>query len=126
VEDAIRDACRRWRVVECTADPFRWQRSLEALDADSIPVHEFFQTAARMGPATARAYQMIVDQLLTHDGDPRLARHVANAVLRTDSRGARLSKESKDSKRRIDGAVAMVMAVHRAAELADTAPAIYA
>jgi phage terminase large subunit-like protein len=126
VEDAIRAACTRWRVLEVTADPYRWQRSLEVLDADSIPVSEFFQNAARMGPATARAYQLIVDQVLTHDGSPALGRHVANAILREDSRGARLSKEHKDSPRRIDAAVCMVMAVHRAAELADSTPAIYA
>jgi phage terminase large subunit-like protein len=118
VEDAIRAACLRWRVVEVAADPYRWQRSLEVLDGDGIPVSEFFQNAARMGPATARAYQLIVDGELTHDGDPRLARHVANAILKQDSRGARLAKEHKDSKRRIDAAVAAVMAVHRAAELA--------
>ena len=102
------------------------QRSLEVLDGDGIPVHEFFQTAARMGPATARFYQLVVDGELSHDGGTPLARHVANAILREDSRGARLSKETKDSPRRIDGAVAAVMAVHRAAELAGTnRPDIY-
>jgi phage terminase large subunit-like protein len=126
VEDAIRAACSRWRVLEVAADPYRWQRSLEVLDGDGIPVHEFFQTAARMGPATARFYQLVVDGELTHDGGSPLARHVANAILREDSRGARLSKETKDSPRRIDGCVAAVMAVHRAAELAGaTRPDIY-
>ena len=71
VEDAIRAACVRWRVLEVAADPYRWQRRLEVLDGDGIPVHEFFQTAARMGPATARMYQLVVDQELTHDGDSR-------------------------------------------------------
>ncbi len=43
-----------------------------------------------------------------------------------DSRGARLAKEHKDSKRRIDAAVAAVMAHDRAAVLAGTGePAIY-
>jgi phage terminase large subunit-like protein len=126
VEDAIREAAARWRVLEVAADPYRWQRSLEVLDGDGLPVHEFFQNAARMGPATSRAYQLIVDQVLTHDGDPRLARHMANAILKSDSRGARLAKEHKDSPRRIDAAVCVVMAVHRAAELADSTPAIYA
>jgi phage terminase large subunit-like protein len=126
VEDAIRAACLRYRVLEVAADPYRWQRSLEVLDGDGIPVHEFFQTAARMGPATARFYQLVVDGELTHDGGTPLARHVANAILREDSRGARLSKETKDSPRRIDGAVAAVMAVHRAAELAGASrPDIY-
>ena len=126
VEDAIRAACSRWRVLEVAADPYRWQRSLEVLDGDGIPVSEFFQTAARMGPATARFYALVVDQELTHDGGTPLARHVANAILREDSRGARLAKETKDSPRRIDGAVAAVMAVHRAAELAGASrPNIY-
>jgi phage terminase large subunit-like protein len=126
VEDAVREAAAHWRVLEVTADPYRWQRSLEVLDGDGLPVHEFFQNAARMGPATARAYQLIVDQVLTHDGSPALARHMANAILKADSRGARLAKEHKDSPRRIDAAVCVVMAVHRAAELADSTPAIYA
>jgi phage terminase large subunit-like protein len=118
VEDAIKTACSRWSVLEVAADPYRWQRSLEVLDGDGVPVAEFFQNAARMGPATARFYQLVVDQELTHDGSSALARHVANAILKADSRGARLAKEHKDSPRRIDAAVAAVMAVHRAAELA--------
>jgi phage terminase large subunit-like protein len=89
-------------------------------------VDEFFQNAARMGPATARFNQLVVDGELTHDGTSALARHIANAILREDSRGARLAKEHKDSPRRIDAAVAAVMAVHRAAELAGAhAPSIY-
>ena len=55
---------------------------------------------------------------VTHSGDSRLARHVGNAILREDARGARLAKERKDSPRRIDAAVAAVMAHDRAASLA--------
>jgi phage terminase large subunit-like protein len=126
VEDAIRAACRRWRVLEVAADPYRWQRSLELLDAEGIPVCEFPQSPARMGPATARFYSAVVDRLLSHDDSGALARHVANAVLKEDSRGARLAKEHKDSKRRIDAAVAAVMAHDRAAVLAgNRGPSIY-
>jgi phage terminase large subunit-like protein len=56
VEDAIRACCRRWRVLEVAADPYRWQRSLELLDSEGIPVGEYPQSPARMGPATARFY----------------------------------------------------------------------
>jgi phage terminase large subunit-like protein len=52
---------------------------------------------------------------LTHDGDPDVARHVSNAVTKTDARGVRITKDSKHSRRHIDLAVAMVMAVDRAA-----------
>lgn len=37
VEQTIRDACRRWQVVEIIADPFRWTRTLQALEAERLP-----------------------------------------------------------------------------------------
>jgi phage terminase large subunit-like protein len=126
VEDAIRAAARRWRVLEVAADPYRWARSLELLDGEGIPVGEYPQGPARMGPATSRFYAAVVDRLLTHDGSSGLARHVGNAILKEDSRGGRLAKEHKDSRRRIDAAVAAVMAHDRAAVLAgDRGPSIY-
>jgi len=118
VEAAIRAACRRWRVLEVAADPFRWARSLQLLDGEGLPVLEYPQSPGRMTPATARFYEAVVNGELTHSGDSRLARHVGNAVLREDARGARLAKERKDSPRRIDAAVAAVMAHDRAAALA--------
>jgi phage terminase large subunit-like protein len=118
VEAAIREACRRWRVQEIAADPFRWARSLQLLDSEGLPILEYPQSPARMTPATARFYEAVVNGQLTHSGDSRLARHVGNAILREDARGARLAKERKDSPRRIDAAVAAVMAHDRAASLA--------
>jgi phage terminase large subunit-like protein len=120
VEQAIRQACRRWRVLEIAADPFRWARSLQLLDGEGLPVMEYPQSPGRMTPATARFYEAVVNGQLTHSGDSRLARHIGNAVLREDARGARLAKERKDSPRRIDAAVAAVMAHDRAAALAGT------
>jgi phage terminase large subunit-like protein len=118
VEQAIRQACRRWRVVEIAADPFRWARSLQLLEGEGLPVMEYPQSPGRMTPATARFYEAVVNGALTHSGDSRLARHVGNAVLREDARGGRLAKERRDSPRRIDAAVAAVMAMDRAATLA--------
>jgi phage terminase large subunit-like protein len=118
VEAAIRAACRRWRVLEVAADPFRWARSLQLLDGEGLPILEYPQSPGRMTPATARFYEAVVNGQLTHSGDSRLARHVGNAVLREDARGSRLAKERRDSPRRIDAAVAAVMAMDRAAALA--------
>ena len=75
---------------------------------------EFPQSPARMTPATTRLYEAVVNRAVTHSGDRRLARHVSNAVLKTDSRGTRLAKEHRDSARKIDLAVAAIMAVDRA------------
>jgi phage terminase large subunit-like protein len=118
VEEAIRQACRRWRVREIVADPFRWARSLQLLDREGLPIIEFPQVPERMTPATARFYEAVVNHQLRHAGDQRLAAHIAHAVARTDSRGTRITKVNKYSTRRIDLAVAAVMAHARAAELA--------
>jgi phage terminase large subunit-like protein len=120
VEEAIRQACRRWRVLEIAADPFRWARSLQLLDGEGLPILEYPQSPGRMTPATSRFYEAVVNGQLTHSGDSRLARHIGNAILREDARGARLAKEKKDSPRRIDAAVAAVMAHDRAAALTGT------
>ena len=124
VEDAVRGACRRWNVREVTADPYRWQRSLAVLEAERIPVTEFPQSSQRMTPSTIGLFEALVNRRVTHSGDRRLARHVANAVVKVDSRGTRLQKEHKRSVRRIDAAMAAVMAFSRAADLA-TQPAGY-
>lgn len=114
VEAAVRTAAMRWTVLEVACDPFVLNRTMEVLAADGLPVTEFRQSAQRMTPATQRVTALVRTHQLRHDGDERLARHVSNAVLREDSRGVRLVKEAPKSRRKIDAAVAMVMAVDRA------------
>src|SRR5260370_23405045 len=68
----------------------------------------FPQNAEKMVPATGRFYEAVLNRQLSHNGDPRLARHVGNVVLRIDQRGGRIYKESRASGRKIDSAVAAV------------------
>lgn len=115
VKDAIRQACRDYTVREIAADEWMWQDALEELEGEGLPVVIFPQTLSRMGPATQRFYEMTVSRKIRQDGDPRLARHLDNAQLKVDSRGNRLQKDARNSPRKIDLAVAAVMAVDRAA-----------
>lgn len=114
VEAAIRAACRRWNVREIVCDPYRWGRTYQVLEDEGLPIVEFPQSPARMIPATTRFFEAVMNRSLTHSGDPRLARHLANCVIKTDSRGSRLSKDAKASPRKIDLAVSAVMALERA------------
>jgi phage terminase large subunit-like protein len=114
VEEAIRTACLRWAVREITADPHLWARSLELLASEGLPVTEFPQSASRMTPATQRFTTMVLERQMTHDGTPALTRHVSNAVLKSDARGVRIYKEHRNSDRKIDAAVASIMALERA------------
>jgi phage terminase large subunit-like protein len=67
-----------------------------------------------MTPATTRLYEAVVNGAVTHSGDPRLARHIGNATVRTDNRGHPGSTRSKHPTRRIDLAVCAIIA-HSAA-----------
>lgn len=114
VKDAIRTACRTYRVREIAWDEWLWLDAAEELEDEGIPVVAYPQTLGRMGPATQRFYEMVTTHKLSQDGDPRMARHIENAQLKTDSRGSRLMKDARESPRKIDLAVAAVMAVDRA------------
>lgn len=123
VEDAIRKAATNYTVIEVAADPFRWQRSMQALAAEGIPVVEYPTTApARMVPATAKFYDAVMSSTLTHEGHPRLCAHVAHCVLKTDHLGPRITKDYKSSSRKIDLAVAAVAAYDRATQRRENPP----
>lgn len=113
VETAIRKAFTTWRVKRAGCDPALWHRSLELLRVefgqDTVidwPSHQ----ASIMVPACSAFYEAVVNKQLSHDGDPRLAQHVANCVVKIDHRGPRITKDHKDSPRKIDLAVAAVIA----------------
>lgn len=111
VENHLRDLHRRYRVREFAYDPAFFERSAQALSDDGLPMMEFPQSAARMVPACQVAYELICGGLVEHDGSPSFADQVLSAVARDTDSGWRLSKGK--SKRKIDAAVAMVMALAR-------------
>ena len=114
VKDAIRRACREYRVREIAADRYEWVDALEELESEGLPVVEFPQTITHMGPATQRFYEAVTSGRIRHNGDPRLARHLDNAQLKVTSNGARLQKDSRNSPHKIDLAIGAVMALDRA------------
>lgn len=114
VKDRIRQACRDYDVREIAADEWIWSDALEELADEGLPVVSFPQIITSMGPATQRFYEMVMTRKIHHDGHKGLARHLDNAQLKTDNRGSRIMKDAKNSPRKIDAAVAAVMAVDRA------------
>jgi phage terminase large subunit-like protein len=79
-----------------------------------------FSTAsrARMAPACTAFYSSVMERTLSHDGDPRLARHIVNAVVKPSPMGDYITKVDKDSPAKIDLAVAAVIAHDRARQAA--------
>jgi phage terminase large subunit-like protein len=115
VMETIRATCAVWRVREIAADPYLWRSDLEALRDEGLPIVEFKQSGPAMIAACQRVFELVMSGAISHDGDVDIARHVANAVTKTDARGTRITKASKSSTQHVDLAVAAVMAVDRAA-----------
>jgi hypothetical protein len=123
VDAVVRETLARYNVVAFYADPARWESFVAQWEADfgaSLPVKstgqhpiEWWMTGGRAGiveRALERFHTAVVDGEMTHDGSSVLMRHVLNARRRLRSGKLQIAKEHPDSDRKIDAAVAAVLA----------------
>ncbi|KKE99471.1 terminase large subunit domain-containing protein [Mycolicibacterium obuense] len=118
VDRAVDIAFTKYDVVELACDPWGWRSEIEqwAKRHGERRVLEWnTANAARMAPATDRLYQAVATHAVTHDGDPRMAAHIAHCVAKPTPQGDLVSKDKKGSPRKIDAAVAAIVAYERAA-----------
>jgi phage terminase large subunit-like protein len=116
VEETIMNFVQKYpKTREVACDPFRWQRSMEVLADRGVPIVEWPSTSPkRMVQACAKFYDAVTGGTVEHDGSPVLSRHLDNAVTKIDNLGIRIVKENRHSPRKIDAAVAAVIAFDRA------------
>ena len=98
-------------------DPYRIDEFQAALNriGGTLPLMPFRQGTVTMSPAVDEAESLLANKLLRHGDNPVLTWSVSNATVYEDSSNNRkLVKSSRAAK--IDGAVAMVMALGAAAK----------
>ncbi len=100
----------QYDVVAGGYDPAFISWIAEDLEARGLALFEFPQNDTRMVPATQALYEMIIDKQLEHDGDPVLTRHIKAAKVKRVGRGGERLVKSETG-RKIDAAIALVMAV---------------
>lgn len=118
VDTAVDLAFDRYDVLELAADPWGWRSEIEAWagrHGEKRVVEWNTANASRMAPATDRLYQAVATGAVSHDGDSRLAAHVSHAVAKRTPMGDLVSKDKRNSPRKIDAAVAAIVAADRAA-----------
>lgn len=119
VEETVARALERWAVLELACDPPGWHREIDgwAETHGSPPVIEVSTNQrAAMSEMCSRLYSAVVNGDVTHDGNQRLAAHMANAIVKEiPGGGAYISKPDRHSAKKIDLAVAAVLAYGRAA-----------
>jgi hypothetical protein len=124
ISSTVADAFKRYNVVGFYADPGKdWRSHInewEAKYSSKVKVKgtaahpfEWWMTGGRSGLVQRAIEQMesaVRNQDLTHDGSLALTRHVLNARRRFTRDKLSLSKENDYSARKIDAAVAAVLA----------------
>lgn len=115
----------RWDVVGFFADVREWESftkvSWPQAYGDGLRVHaqpggkdpqpiawDMRSKLLDITVAAELAHAEITDQLFTHDGNSVVARHVVNARRSPNRHGISISKESPDSRRKIDAAVCVI------------------
>ena len=114
IEAHLRHLHTRYNVTEIAYDPAFFQRSADVLADDGLAMVEVPQSAQRMMPAAQMAYEAICSRRIVHDASDLFSEQVTAAVPRSSGEGWRLSKGR--SKRRIDAAIALVLAVQAASQ----------
>jgi phage terminase large subunit-like protein len=100
---------------EIVCDPTYWQDEMFQWSEVGMTVVEYQNTLSRTVPATSKLYEGIMAGKIKHDNDPAVNRHMENCILKSDSRGgARLTKDYRNPKLKIDNAIALMMAYDRA------------
>lgn len=118
VDERVDELFDRYDVVELAADPWGWRSEIEAWatrHGERRVLQWNTAHAARMAPATDRFYAAVTTGTLSHDGDPDLATHLGNCVAKSTPQGDLVSKDKKGSPRKIDAAVAAIVALDRSA-----------
>ena len=113
IEKTINTLAERYDIREIAFD--RWNASMmvQNLQDDGFTMVPFGQGFKDMSPPTKELMRLVLEHKINHGGHPILRWNMDNAYVRTDPAGnIKLDKEKSTEK--VDGAVALVMALDRA------------
>lgn len=118
VHAAVAAAFSDYKVALMFADPPYWQSELAAWQSEWGDRVLGFETRRDVGMAGAleRLHTAVVTGQVTHDGDPRVSRHVGNATTVRSRAGTLIRKPVRGGPDKIDGAVSATLAYEARAE----------
>jgi phage terminase large subunit-like protein len=119
VEARLHEAMGHWDVQMLVCDPPGWHREIEEWGeryGSTLTIMYPTNRTQLMAAACGKFFTAVVEKRLTHDGNPTLARHLANAVTKETMHGRYITKEHPTSHRKIDCAVAAIVAHDLAAQ----------
>ncbi len=109
----IRELGERYRIQEIALDRWNATQLATQLSGDGFEMVAFGQGYASMSAPTKKLEELVLSQRLAHGGHPVLRWMAGNVSLETDA-ADNWKPSKKKSIERIDGIVAMIMALDRA------------
>ena len=113
VQRAIEDAAHDFDLKDIGADRWNLEFLRQELNLpDDVEVYEFGQGFRSMSEPTKELGALVASRDIRHDGNPALRWMASNTVVEEDAAG-NLKPSKRKSSEKIDGIVAMIMAIGR-------------
>lgn len=119
VAEDLRQFCRQWDVQEIAFDPALSMYFAGKLIEEGLPLVEIAQRSVFFTPALIQVENMVREGNLLHDGNPVMAWMVSNLVVKVSKFNELMSPTKERPENKIDGPIAMLMALGRALALAE-------
>lgn len=113
IEQFICDLAEKYNIREIAYDRWNATMMVQTLEDDGFTMVPFGQGFRDMSPPTKELMRIVLERKLNHGGHPVLRWNMDNAFVRTDPAG-NLKIDKEKSTEKVDGAVALVMALDRA------------
>ena len=113
IERFICELGERYDIREIAHDRWNATMMVQTLEDDGFTMAPFGQGFKDMSPPTKELMRIVLEHKLCHGGHPVLRWNMDNAYVRTDPAG-NLKLDKEKSTEKVDGAVALVMALDRA------------
>ncbi len=124
IEQFICQLGERYNIREIAHDRWNATMMVQTLEDDGFTMVPFGQGFKDMSPPTKELMRLVLEHKLCHGGHPVLRWNMDNAYVRTDPAG-NLKLDKEKSTEKVDGAVALVMALDRAMKNLSGGDSIY-
>lgn len=114
VADDMRQLCRDFDVQEIAFDPALSMYFAGKLIEEGLPLVEITQRALFFTPPLIQVENLVLEKKLAHDGNPVMTWMVSNLVVKESKFNELKSPTKERPENKIDGPIAMLMALGRA------------
>lgn len=122
VAEDLRSYCRQFDVQEIAFDPALSMYFAGKLIEEGLPLVEINQRAMFFTPPLLQVENMVLEHKLRHDGNPVMTWMVSNLVVKVSKFNELRAPTKERPENKIDGPMAMLMALGRALAIEEAAP----